>query len=152
MLCDSWVRNADAEASGPAPIPYAKTCGLLAAGGPARDWDCLLTLTPEQRRLRAEIAAHALWAKTADPSAHTAPARTAFLERFERQVDPDGILPPEERARRAEHARKAWFKRLALAISRARAARSAGRSEVPLSGITDEGGARQSQGGGRDAV
>ncbi|MGP4009182.1 hypothetical protein [Streptomyces sp. 4N124] len=111
-----------------------------------------MALTSEQRRLRAAIAAHTLWANCPDRSAQTAPARTAFLQRFERQVDPDGTLAPEERARRAEHARKAWFKRLALASSRARAARSAGRSEVPISGITDEGSAQLSQGGDRDAA
>jgi len=42
------------------------------------------------------------------------------LDRFEREVDPDGVLPPEERRRRAEHARKAYFLRLALASSKAR--------------------------------
>ena len=64
--------------------------------------------TPEQRALVAKIAAHEKWARTADPSAATAAARAAFLDRFERQVDPDGTLPPAERARRAEHARKAY--------------------------------------------
>jgi hypothetical protein len=76
-------------------------------------------LTAEQRVLRARLAAHALHAK-AEGSAHTAPARAKFLERFEREVDPDGILPPEERQRRAEHALKAHMTRLALASSKAR--------------------------------
>ena len=80
-------------------------------------------LTPEQRALRARIAAHSLHAKVADPSAHTAPARRAFLDRFEREVDPEGTLPPEERARRAEHARKAYFAALALKSARARSKR-----------------------------
>src|SRR5262245_32896675 len=81
-------------------------------------------LTPELRSLRARLAAHTKWANTSDPSAATAPARAAFLDRFERQVDPDGTLPPEERARRAEHARKAHFARLALRSAQARARRS----------------------------
>lgn len=81
-------------------------------------------LTPAQRSLRAHLAAHEKWAKATDPSAATAPARAAFLDRFERQVDPDGILAPAERSRRAAHARKAHFSRLALQSSRARAARS----------------------------
>lgn len=75
----------------------------------------------------AQIAAHTLWANCDDPAAHTAPARKAFLDRFEREVDPQGVLTPEERSRRAEHARKAYFKRLALASSKARAAKAAGR-------------------------
>jgi hypothetical protein len=79
-------------------------------------------LNPEERRLRAQIAAHVRWAHDNDPAASTAPARAAFLERFEREVDPEGTLPPDVRARRAEHARKAYFKGLALK-SQARAAR-----------------------------
>lgn len=36
----------------------------------------------------------------------TAPARAAFLARFEHMVDPDGVLPEPERQRRAMAARK----------------------------------------------
>ena len=32
----------------------------------------------------------------------------ALDEKFARQVDPDGVLPPEVRARRARQARRAW--------------------------------------------
>ena len=46
------------------------------------------------------------------------PGRKAFLDRFEKQVDPDGELLPAERARRAEHARKAYFARLAFKSAR----------------------------------
>jgi hypothetical protein len=83
-------------------------------------------LTAEQRRLRASIAAHEMWANCDNPTTHTAPGRAAFMDRFEREVDPDGTLTPEERTRRAEHARKAYFQRLALKSSRARAARRGG--------------------------
>ncbi len=76
--------------------------------------------TPESRTMRARLAAHSLHSKIANPSAHTAPARAAFLDRFEREVDPDGVLPPADRARRAEHARKAYFTRLALKSAQAR--------------------------------
>jgi hypothetical protein len=76
--------------------------------------------TPEQISLAGRIGAHALHARVTDPSAHTAPARRAFLDRFEREVDPDGLLSPAERSRRAEHARKAYFTRLALASAKAR--------------------------------
>jgi hypothetical protein len=67
------------------------------------------------------MAAHALHAKVTDPAAHTAPARKVFLSRFEREVDPEGVLEPQERARRAEHAKKAYFSGLAAASSKARA-------------------------------
>lgn len=79
-----------------------------------------MSLTPAERSLRARLAAHSLHARVRDPAAHTAPARRAFLERFEREVDPCGELPDDERRRRAEHARKACFTRLALASVKAR--------------------------------
>jgi hypothetical protein len=72
------------------------------------------------------MAAHTSWANTNDRSARTAPARKALLERFEREVDPDGVLPPEERARRADAARKAYYTKLALKSSQARRRRNAG--------------------------
>lgn len=71
-------------------------------------------------RLRARIAAHESWANTSDRSARTGSARAALLAKFEQRVHPDGTLPPEERARRAEHARKAHFARLALKSAQAR--------------------------------
>jgi hypothetical protein len=77
-------------------------------------------LTPEQRAMRASIAAHVQWAKESDRTARTATARAAFLARFEREADPSGVLDPAERARRAEHLRRAYFTRLAMASSRAR--------------------------------
>ena len=63
-----------------------------------------------------------------DSRAITAPARAAFLARFEQQVDPEGKLPPAERARRAEYARKAHFAKLAMKSATARRARKAGRN------------------------
>ncbi len=76
-------------------------------------------MSPDDRALHARMAAHVLHSRY-DSKELTAPARRAFLERFEREVDPDGILPEAERRRRAGHARKAHFTRLALASSRAR--------------------------------
>jgi hypothetical protein len=73
-----------------------------------------MPLTAEQRKLRAQIAAHTSGARTDDRPARTGKARKAFNNRFEREVDPDGKLSPAERAKRAENARKAYFARLAL--------------------------------------
>lgn len=81
-------------------------------------------MTPEQRVLRAKIASHSRWAREPDPKAATAPARKASLERFEREVDPEGLLAPDERSRRAEHAKKAYFMRLALKSAQARRQRA----------------------------
>lgn len=77
-------------------------------------------LTPAQRSLRASTAAHASWAKTTDRAARTASARRAALARFEDQVDPDRVLPADERERRALSARRAYFRSLALKAVRAR--------------------------------
>ena len=65
------------------------------------------------------MGAYAMHAKH-DTEQTTANARKAMFERFEREVDPDGVLAPEERARRAEAARKAYMTGLALRSSVAR--------------------------------
>lgn len=70
-------------------------------------------MTAEQRRHRARIAAHASWANTSDRTARTAAGTRAFLDRFERQVDPDGVLPEEVRVAMAKHARTAYMLQLA---------------------------------------
>jgi hypothetical protein len=64
-----------------------------------------LSLSPEQRRLRAQIAANTRWSKE-NPKEGIKPARAAYERRFESEVDPDGALPESERKRRAgRHAR-----------------------------------------------
>ncbi|MBM0203227.1 hypothetical protein JNW90_08985 [Micromonospora sp. STR1s_5] len=77
------------------------------------------------RRIAAQVAAHTRWAHTADRKAATAPARAAFIERFERQVDPNNELDPAERALRAESAKKAHFLRMALKSAESRKAKRA---------------------------
>lgn len=101
-----------------------------------------MTATPSERRLSAQIAAHESWAATPDRSARTAPGRAAFLDRFEKQVDPDGVLPPAERARRAEHAKRAHFQRLALrsAQSRRRAREATATAEAAEAELAELGG------------
>ena len=73
-----------------------------------------------ERTMIARQAAHESWAHTVDRSARTANARAALMARFEREVDLDGTLPPQERAKRAESARKAYFGRLALKSAQVR--------------------------------
>ncbi len=58
------------------------------------------------RTRRSRRAAYIRWSKE-DPVAGTAAAREGFYRKFEREVDPDGVLPPDERARRADRAMKA---------------------------------------------
>jgi hypothetical protein len=82
-------------------------------------------MTPAQRTLRARLAAHKSWADTKDRSARTAAARKAALDRFDHEVDPDGVLSPQERAERAASARRAYFVGMALRSARVRGARPA---------------------------
>jgi hypothetical protein len=80
--------------------------------------------SPQRRSLVSAIGAHALHSQY-DSRELTKNARAKFDERFDDEVDPDRKLPETERARRAAHARKAYFARLALASSKARARRKA---------------------------
>lgn len=79
-------------------------------------------MTPEQRSLRASLAAHTRWSKEKDPHAALAPARAGFMARWENEVDPDRTLSVGDRARRAKSAMKAHMARMALKSSQARAA------------------------------
>ena len=68
-------------------------------------------MTPEERSLRARMGGYAVAAKY-DTREVTRPGREAFMAGFEREVDPDGVLPEAERARRAEAAKSLHFRRL----------------------------------------
>jgi hypothetical protein len=70
-----------------------------------------LAFDPNEMALRGRIGAHVTHSRH-DVRELTAPAREAFLAKFEREVDPAGVLSPEERRRRAEHARKAYMARI----------------------------------------
>jgi hypothetical protein len=87
--------------------------------------------------LIARLAAHESWARTADPSARTEPARHALLDHFERHVDPDGLL-----ARRAGHAGPGTparpTSRLALRSAQARRKASGASHEAGPSSRPDE--------------
>lgn len=67
----------------------------------------------DKKDINKQIAAYISWSRTSDRNARTRPARQAFLSRFEREVDPDGVLPPAERGRRAQHALRAYMLGLA---------------------------------------
>lgn len=80
-----------------------------------------MALTAKQRSRRARIAAHASWGNTADRQGRTASATSSFLARFEKQVDPLGVLQPEVRKTMALHARRAYMLQLAERSATARA-------------------------------
>jgi hypothetical protein len=70
-------------------------------------------MTPAQRSLRGRLGAYVVHSRY-DSRELTRPARAAFESKFERDVDPDGVLPIGERLRRADMARKAHFLRLSI--------------------------------------
>lgn len=80
--------------------------------------------TPAERALVARIAASERWARVEDRTAATAAMRKALTDKFEREADPDGVLSPDERARRAANLRTAFYARLSLKSAQARRARS----------------------------
>jgi hypothetical protein len=78
--------------------------------------------SPQERSRVSAIGAHSLHSKY-DSRELTENARAASpgsLPYHERQVDPDGVLDPAERARRVVHARKAYFLKLALKSAKVR--------------------------------
>jgi hypothetical protein len=79
-------------------------------------------MTPGERTLRARAAAYEMHAKHGSQKA-AIKGQAALLAKFESQVDPEGLLTPEERRRRAMHARRAHMARLALASARSRRAK-----------------------------
>jgi hypothetical protein len=84
-------------------------------------------MTPEQLRLRAQIANAERWSRIppGQRAAHTAAARAAIDRKYQRQVDPDRQLPEAERMELARQAMKADLARRALKASRNRSARKA---------------------------
>jgi hypothetical protein len=72
---------------------------------------------PGDRTLVASIAAHESWAKTTDRTKRTAPGRAAMDAKFLEQAGGDPV--------RAEHLRKAYYKRLALKSAQARRRKAA---------------------------
>ncbi len=91
----------------------------MSATSPPNSVTVSYQVDPDEMARRGRIGAYTLHSRH-DPKETTKKARASFLERFEREVDPEGVLPEAERARRAEYARKAYFARLANASANAR--------------------------------
>ncbi len=89
--------------------------------------------THAERVLRGRLGAYTMLSRH-DPRETTRAAHEAFMSRFEREVDPEGLLDPGERTRRAEMARKAYFTRLALKSAQVRRRKKERRvSAAPIS-------------------
>lgn len=80
-------------------------------------------LTPEQRSMRARLAAHTRWGRTPtdDRRRVSEPGRKAFIDRFLGEVDRENPgLPEAERQKLADAKLSAYMTSLALKSSRAR--------------------------------
>jgi hypothetical protein len=86
-------------------------------------------VTPEQRRLRAKIAANARWSRPMARADQADAARSAILARLERKVDPAGTLSPDERAVLVRAAARRLSAELNAARSRKRQACLSGRAD-----------------------
>jgi hypothetical protein len=77
-------------------------------------------VTPEQRRLRAQLAANTRWSRPGAREDQADAARAAIYGRLEREVDPLGQLPPDELARRLRSAARALSAKMNSAKARKR--------------------------------
>jgi len=81
------------------------------------------------KSLPHQIAANTRWSREDPKAPDAAPAlaRAGLEAKFLDEVDPDRVLPEDERNRRADCARRAYYQRLALASVKARRGRKAAR-------------------------
>jgi hypothetical protein len=82
---------------------------------------------PHEMALRGRIGAYRQHARN-DTRETIRAGRAAFLNRFLREVDPDLLLPEEERQRRAQHALKAHMADLARRSAQVRRSRKSAES------------------------
>jgi hypothetical protein len=75
-----------------------------------------------------------------DPHEITLPARQAFMARFGKLADPDGLLDERARERRAELLRRAYFVDLSRRSAQSRAAKKRRLAGKPDSEIAGEEG------------
>lgn len=79
----------------------------------------MLSRCKSETTLRARLGAHTLHSQY-DSKELTEAARAARWQQFLDQVDPDRVLPEDERIRRAEHAQLAHMNKMSLAAAKAR--------------------------------
>jgi hypothetical protein len=73
----------------------------------------MATITPEERSAFASIAGLTSVARQG-PDLVAARARKGLRAKFEKEADPEGLLDPEERARRADLLVRAHMRRIIL--------------------------------------
>lgn len=90
--------------------------------------------SPKARALLARSAALTRWALTpeVERKAASAKARAGLDAKFAAQVDPDGTMDPQERARRVQMLRSAHFSRMAAESVETRARKAARKTNKKL--------------------
>jgi hypothetical protein len=81
-------------------------------------------MTSDERRSWGRIGGLTAWAMNG-PDVMVGPANAGFRRKFERQVDPAGVLPEAERAVRVERARRAYMLQRAAKSAAARKKKAA---------------------------
>ncbi|MEV8635663.1 hypothetical protein AB0395_28785 [Streptosporangium sp. NPDC051023] len=84
--------------------------------------------SPAERKSIAKIAANSRWARESDRTAATAAARKnspASIEYWLKKVDPHEEMPYQERIKRAENAKAAYYARVMRKARQAKAAKAA---------------------------
>lgn len=64
-------------------------------------------LTPQQRSERARIASNERWSRAGAREAQSATLRASLRARLEQQVDPDGVMTPDELEQAVRNANRA---------------------------------------------
>ncbi len=75
-------------------------------------------MTPDERKERARKAVNSRWARPLASQEQSEAASRAMWTRFERQVDPSGLLPPKRRRQLAQKALAAHMAGMRLAKAR----------------------------------
>lgn len=84
-----------------------------------------MTESAAERSLHAQAASLTYWSRVPNRTAATQPLRDGFVRKLELQVDPDGVLEPQERARRVEMARRAHLANASRLAAKARREKAA---------------------------
>lgn len=89
----------------------------------------MATHHPTEASQLASLASNLRWTSLTpeERTAATEAARSAFVQRWERLVDPDGTLDPADRATRAAEAKRAHYANMALKGAEVRRANAAAR-------------------------
>jgi hypothetical protein len=88
--------------------------------------DSTKNLTKAEASLRGQIGGYKGWSNTPDRKARAERGHETRLRKLEAEVDPDGVMSPEDRRKAAINRRKADMAALAFKASKKRRAKNGG--------------------------